>query len=134
MIDLPDKFGMTLLHKSAAVNAIARCALLLKCGANVNVRSSSGTTPLHCAARSDPNGKLCELLLEHKAELNVQDMDGWTPLHVAADSRNWEVCKMLLSRGADCELLNWECESPSRIAHSHGNARVKAMFRFDFEL
>lgn len=133
-IDSQDHLGMTPLHKAAATNSLPRFELFLSFGVDPNLRSRSGTTPLHCAARADRDGNLCDLLLRHGADPNVQDNEGWAPLHVAAEAGNWNACVVLLSRGADRDLLNFDSESPARVANGHGSARMRSILGSDFQL
>ena len=69
-------------------------SLLLRAGADVHAVDGGGSTPLHEAARSNPDPAVVELLLDAGADVHVvgsgmQLIGGWgpsTPLHLAAGS------------------------------------------------
>jgi ankyrin repeat protein len=73
--------------------------LLLEHGADINVRSRSGWTPLYLASM---NGALevVRLLLEHGADVEAKDKYGGTALQVATGGRHDKVVKLLREHGA----------------------------------
>lgn len=127
--------GMTALH--AAVSDVSNTSyrgarplgdpkiraqvvkLLIQRGADINVASEEGITPLHCAAEFG-NTEAIRLLIKAGANLNALDKDEETPLCKAIRNDHVEAVKLLLDSGADvnagqAELLtmaadhrNWE--------------------------
>ena len=45
------------------------------------------------------------MLLKHKAKLNAQDQRGWTALHEAAFGQATQVTELLITHGADPNLV-----------------------------
>jgi hypothetical protein len=86
LIAARDSDGMTCLHY--ACHSVPICKMILDIGAEVNVQSSGGQTPLHLAA-AFPRGEyvesidICadvfEQLLEHGADPSLKDEDGCSP-------------------------------------------------------
>lgn len=109
----------TELDKGANINALAGDGLstlqwamtadlsilefLLKAGANPNVESFEGATPIMTAVQSDKMEQL-QLLIAQGAEVNKQDNRGFTALHRAAEMGRIEMVKELLKQGADKTL------------------------------
>ena len=75
-----DEADVTPLASAAGANNAAAVEILLKHGANPNVRNRNGATPLHWAAHRDVDSKIFELLLDHGADPNVRSSIGRTPL------------------------------------------------------
>lgn len=75
---------------------------MLACGADVNLKTEEGWTPLHTAAYWGP-ADMIRLLVANGADVNaVGDYDGWTPLLMAVSADDDpEVVKALLAAGAD---------------------------------
>ncbi|KAK7387352.1 hypothetical protein VNO78_28083 [Psophocarpus tetragonolobus] len=84
-IDLPDKEGLTALHKAIMGKKEAVINHLLRRGASPHVKEKMTV----------------KLLIKYKAEVNVEDNEGWAPLHVAIQSRDRDIAKILLVNGAD---------------------------------
>jgi ankyrin repeat protein len=59
--------------------------VLLKAGANPNVKDESGLTALHVAAKVETKDQapMCETLIAHNANVNALTTDGWSPLGYA---------------------------------------------------
>ena len=89
--------GRTPLHFAAHDYSTAR--VLLIAGANVNVKSRRGVTPLHRASKLG-QAPLVELLISYGAKVNVKDNDGATPLHYAVGSGSTGVVEVLVENGA----------------------------------
>ncbi len=73
--------------------------LFLKYGANPNLQTTDGYTPLHYSVQKG-SLSLTKLLLDNKANPNMFDLDGYTPLHIAAESGNLSIAKLLIESGA----------------------------------
>lgn len=62
--------------------------LLLKAGADVNVKNSSGITPLMSAALFCSNPAVIEILLDAGADVNVKDSQGYSVLKLADHNKH----------------------------------------------
>ncbi len=113
--------GKTALDQAVNDNSpVAAVEILLKHGADPNVRDLRGSTPLHYAVWGSAFGKKIELLLDHRADPNVRNNDGETPLdHI----KNWlaqnnfdssvkasltGIAALLRSHGALDRLPHWD--------------------------
>jgi ankyrin repeat protein len=108
-----DEYSYTPLHIAAQFGYAEIVEWLLNNGADVNGRTSDGSTPLHLS--SDPD--VVALMLKHDPDLSIRDgFDEWTVLQAAAanlvDARresewpNWQtIVDMYLEAGADYDLL-----------------------------
>ena len=93
-------------------------------GADLNLRSSNGSTALHIGARSG-NRKVAEILVAcHEVEINSRDKTRQTPLHVACANGDEDLCALLLGNGADPRMKSAEEKTPLHMAVSGGNAHV----------
>lgn len=95
----PNKIGflgkMTPLHVACQWNRhIAFARVLLKHGADPDVKTPMGMTPLHIVCRKN-KPEFVTLLLEHHADVTCRDSNGNTPLRVARKYRH-DVCFALL--------------------------------------
>ncbi|KAL7949484.1 ankyrin repeat-containing domain protein [Trichoderma barbatum] len=84
--DEKDYNERTPLHYVVAKAHEAGAELLLKSGANPNIKDQKGRTPLHHATETYQEISM-KLLLEHSADPNIVDHNGRTPLHFAAGGR-----------------------------------------------
>jgi ankyrin repeat protein len=75
--------------------------LLIKQGADVNAGDSAGQTPLHVAINTGAPVLSVRLLLDAGASTLAVAGYGDAPLHCAAKGHQYELCKLLLERGAD---------------------------------
>ena len=93
--------------------------MLLDAGADVNARSSSGSTPLYDAALKG-NGAIVSLLVNRGADLNaVETTSGTTPLYAAAAFGRQEPVVILLLAGADPNIASKDGIRPLHAAESN---------------
>jgi ankyrin repeat protein len=112
---------LTPLHNAASHGCSESVDILLRHGAEIESRSESGRTPLHCASDGggwvqpsrdemlrdmfgtshENHGKVVRMLLDCGAKVDVRDCSGDTPIHNAATYGNWKVLQLLVSHGAD---------------------------------
>jgi ankyrin repeat protein len=99
---------MSALHLYASSGWEPAVEILLKLGANVNVRDNHGNAPLHNALlRKDKKYRATiELLLDKGADINAQNYEGGTPLHNALVNYDYEAASLLIDRGADVDISN----------------------------
>jgi ankyrin repeat protein len=96
--------GRMALHEAAANGNLNVMKLLVKYGADVNGRNTSGETPLHLAAHFG-HADAADYLLQNGAHLNEQTVyTKQTPLMVAAENGQKNVIRLLLLRGANRDL------------------------------
>lgn len=91
------------LHDAAENGTVADVTALLKAGADPNVRTEDGWTPLHEAASQSDNPAVITALLEAGANPNAQNRLLYTPLHHAALSNDnpAAIIEALVKAGAD---------------------------------
>ncbi|XP_058013584.1 ankyrin repeat and SAM domain-containing protein 3 isoform X2 [Ahaetulla prasina] len=80
--------------------------MLLQAGANVNMSTPEGQTPLMLAA-SCGNECAASFLLQQGAELEMKDIHGWTALFHCVSAGHQQMVKFLLDSGA-----NANCREP----------------------
>ena len=79
-------------------NDLEQMRVAIESGANVNVQSRRGNSPLISLAKGYyyPNAEIVDLLLTNNADPNLQDRGGETALHWAAAKGYLEIVKKLL--------------------------------------
>lgn len=96
-------FSTPVLHWVVHYGQLDTAALLLKAGADVNLRNAStGLTTLSLALEGNDTA-MVKLLLEHGADPNAKLEDGDTPLMQAARSSNADIVALLLKHGAEAD-------------------------------
>jgi ankyrin repeat protein len=84
----------TPLYSAAAGGHAAIVQMLLKSGAQPNVRERSGLTPLHAAASSGDVESI-QLLILAGADLHLRSDDGKLPLHLAQEKEHSRAVEIL---------------------------------------
>jgi truncated hemoglobin YjbI len=100
-----NRHGRTLLHDAAAQGNSPMVELLLALGADPNVRTAGGHTPLYCVGNqcwSPGGGAVVRALVSAGAHVDApSDSKRCTALHMAARRGNAEVAAALLDCGAN---------------------------------
>jgi uncharacterized protein len=98
--------------------------LFVKAGADPNVVSDEGLSPLRWAVEED-DLEMAALFLRHGADKTINAFGGfcgWTPLGMAASKLNLPMIELLLDAGADPEAL----DEDGRTARDHLPPRDKS--------
>ena len=110
-----DGGGLSALVYAAREGSLETVRALVEAGADVNLPTHYGWTPL-LTATQNRNYRIGEYLLANGANPNIANQGGWTPLYIATDNRNieggdypvrapdidhLEYIKLLLNKGAD---------------------------------
>jgi ankyrin repeat protein len=107
---------------TVARNKFKTAELLIAHGADVNVKSKYGETPLHKAGTKE----LAELLIKHGANVNDKT-PGNTPLYFAAGgSYREEVVEVLVAHGADVSYKNPSGVTPLHTAVENNQEKTVA--------
>jgi ankyrin repeat protein len=113
-VNTQNEEGETSLHLAVTGEHVEFVAALLQAGADPNISSKSGSTPLLYAARSSASS-MVELLVDHGALVNMQSaVGGWIALHEACRYGRRQTVKLLLSRGSVVEVSD---HADSRLAN-----------------
>jgi len=140
-IDMCNEKGWTALMLAArnsndgSSNEVVK--LLLKKGANPNLKDENGYTALMYSAKYSSNGSNIEtvklLLKGWNTDMDLQDNNGWTAvMHAVFDcnlNSNIETVKFLLDKGANHTLRDKGGLSALKIAHkaNEGNSHKQAI-------
>jgi len=127
-LERPNAFGWTLLHLAAYGGNVGTTELLIRKGADVNVRARSKfrNTPLQTALLTGQYAT-AKLLLEHGADVLVRQAKGFTPMHEAALLGRFDLIELLLSHGAEINSRADNGHTPLAEAirgHRHGLATI----------
>mgnify|MGYP003627944809 CR=1 FL=1 len=129
-IDQPDENGRTLLMWAALEGDEKAVALLVQCGASVNIRDrKSGYSALDFAAQEQVP-EIVKILLSAGADLEARDKFGNTALYRATYYSNGrgETIKELLAQGADPTSENEYGVSPLSLAEQIANYDIIRFF------
>lgn len=98
---------------------------LLKRGANPNIESVEGATPIMNAVQSNKTEHL-KLLIDYKGNVNKKDKRGFTALRRAAEMGHIEMVKELLEHGAN-KSIEAEGYTALSLAKAKNNAEIIKM-------
>jgi ankyrin repeat protein len=88
---------------------VSKISALIKKGANVNMETSGGNSPLHIIASTNKL-EIANLLIANKANINAQNNSGDTPLYTALKWANMDTILLLLA-----------CDINPKIENHYGN-------------
>lgn len=92
-------FGWTPLRLAAMHNRLQVAEVLLRAGANPNLKNADGFCPLHEAVVYNRK-EIVELLVKYKADLNVKDANDRTALFLALKKHKDDIAAILRESGA----------------------------------
>lgn len=111
-INLTDVQGYTAMHYAAAKGHVAIVKkLMISYGGKLDLRSSSGCTPLWLAA-SHGHVDVLQVLIDHKADIEATDHHHRTPLLQAAKNGHFQAVKLLCFIGANLESQDTSGKKP----------------------
>lgn len=111
--------GNTPIQTAIVEGRIDAVRLLLAKHANVNVKNSLGSAPLHQILSNNPNISLINLFLKAGADINIRDKKGRTPLELAIQQAGLtsDVVALLLTQKAiDVNARDNDGSTPLREA------------------
>lgn len=100
VVNYRDYSGEAALHIVTGGRDLSYMGFLLGKGANPNIQTNTGDTPLILAARIG-FGEGVSLLLQFKARADLANRAGETPLIIAVQQRKAPIVKRLLEAGAN---------------------------------
>ncbi|XP_072842021.2 SH3 and multiple ankyrin repeat domains protein 2 isoform X1 [Pogona vitticeps] len=116
-----DSCGLTPLYHTAVVGGDPYCCeLLLHEHATVGCKDENGWQEIHQACRYGHVQHL-EHFLFYGADMSTQNASGNTALHICALYNQDSCARVLLLRGANKELKNFNSQSPFQVAIIAGN-------------
>jgi ankyrin repeat protein len=128
-INARNEEGLTLLQMAVRDRMEDIAEILLRLGADVNLKAhQNGYTALHYAADKGDED-LVSLLLTHKADPNITDRRKQSPLHIAADGGEEDIVKKLVAAGADVLLE----DNLKRTAGRTADIQAQQTFHFAAE-
>jgi ankyrin repeat protein len=97
-LNAQDEDGQSLLHIASTLDYLDATLILIRAGAVVDIKNSSGETPFF---RSVSNGskRVMDALLENGADINTITSYGQNALHCASTTGNASIAQFLISKG-----------------------------------
>ncbi|XP_023315993.1 ankyrin-1-like isoform X2 [Trichogramma pretiosum] len=117
-IDARDKLGNTPLHLALIKGKKKVAELLLRKGANANLATKNGYTPLHLIGKYTYDDDLPEMFFkvcdeqQLKVRVDARDKSGNTPLHLALVNGHVKMVERLLRHGASPNLATKDGYTP----------------------
>lgn len=109
--------GATALYLAAERGMLRVIDQLLGMGAEVDLPTWDGTTPLSAAICAGQTPAV-EALLQRGADVNKPDLSGLTPLMAAATNGDGPCCRLLLAHNAHVNTRNTSGEAVSPVARA----------------
>jgi ankyrin repeat protein len=113
----------TLLYATCFTGNYELTRILIAAGANPNVASKNGWTPLMKAVLSN-HEQIVAFLLEHGADPNIINREGINALHLAVKDKNKNIVKILLNNGASANISSHDLPPPLFFAIDNGDYMI----------
>ncbi|WP_339047124.1 ankyrin repeat domain-containing protein [Candidatus Mesenet endosymbiont of Phosphuga atrata] len=113
----------SLLHYAIFYNKPNIVHLLLDLGADLEIKTGAGSTPLNLAVLYN-RVKIIKILLSRGANLEAEAIKGIRPLHCAAANGTAEIVTILLDGGANLEAEAIRGIRPLHYAAANGTAEI----------
>eukprot|EP00475_Leptophrys_vorax_P029047 TRINITY_DN4237_c0_g1_i7.p1 TRINITY_DN4237_c0_g1~~TRINITY_DN4237_c0_g1_i7.p1 ORF type:complete len:244 (-),score=55.52 TRINITY_DN4237_c0_g1_i7:60-791(-) len=110
-LDAKTSAGATALHYASSKGFEEIVQILLKGGADPNIRDRAGSTALHRAA-SKGHVSVGKHLVAAKCELELADEEGYTPLHLSCMEGNLQITLVLIRAGASLSAVAKDGKTP----------------------
>ncbi len=117
---------MSFWTRRADKNNYAAAELFLRGGADVNLATKNGWTPLLIAADKN-HYEVAELLVRGGADVNLATKSGWTPLIEAASNNDPTLARLLLQNGATVDQSTRKNVTALSVALSNQYESVAAI-------
>ena len=104
-LDKQDELGQTLLFHATSVSNLQAMRVLLKSGADPNVSTDQGTTPLMITVVKNHH-EAFDLLMEYGIDLDASNVLGETALILAAKSGRIDMVRKLMDFGSNSEVMD----------------------------
>ncbi len=114
------------IHNAILNQQMDICRLLLEIPQVGTLADGENRVALHYAARYG-NKELIELCCQVTADINIRDRYNKTPLILAGEADNIDAVAILLEKGADQTLTDYEGHSIAYYAEESGDERLKAL-------
>ena len=122
---LTDENEGTLLQIASMIGDKEKCRILIKYGADKDVSSTYGLTPLMTAAKEGSIGtESIVQLLQEGVDINKKDVKGMTALYTAVQQGCLENVKILLENGADPNIESRKGFTPLHDAAYGGDQDI----------
>ncbi|XP_075038160.1 cyclin-dependent kinase 4 inhibitor C [Mixophyes fleayi] len=122
-VDAPNRFGRTALQVMR-LGSPAIASLLLRQGADPNLKDSNGFSVLHDTARAGFQDTM-QILLDFQADVNLQDSDGNIALHLAAKEGHLHMVQFLvLHTDSQVGHKNRSGDTPCDLARMYSRSHV----------
>ena len=119
---------VTPLILSANWNNFMAVYLLLDHGADANIASADGNSPLHTAV-SKGFFDITKLLVEKGSYVNLQNKEGRTPLFLSVKNKHEQLIKLLIENEADVRI-GYKENSTERFYLVRGKNRGRAAWHY----
>lgn len=118
--------GTYLIHEAVKAGAIKILHYLCKNGADMNIKSKAGESPLTLGAEENKHDAMC-IILQHgrqKLDLEYHNPQGSTALQIAVKNGNKEIVSLLIAHGANVNVTNMLGDSLIKVAQRCGNQEI----------
>ena len=128
-VNAQDEFGNTCLQLAIKNNFTVIANILLKAGADADVKDAAGLTPLLEACGKQTRGykEFAINLIQMGADVNVRNHIGWTPLMLAISVGDSDLVGLLLKNGADAYAKTPKGDDATSLAKKFGYEDIVAL-------
>lgn len=120
--------AITALYLAAYYDHIALVKLLIEAGADVDKKTTNGSTSLDVAAQNGHTSCVMALL-RAGADVNLAFNDGRTPIYYAARFGHETCVALLIRAGADVRKCNDDRITPMQVASREGHTRIVKLLK-----